>query len=271
MKRYLFMALLLALASCDIVEAPYLKQPVDGGQDTAEVVRGVLLLDFTGHICQNCPEGHRVAQQLVDLYGDRLVPVSVHGGFFATPYTSGEKYRYDFRTPEGTELNSHFNVQAWPIGLVNTLEGNSLSFASEWPSLVAGQMELEPAVALELAGSVADGRLTCQAESRSLTDAAEPLWLAVWLLESHIIQWQKDGSQDIADYEHNHVLRRSLNGTWGQEMPGLQATGQSVPLELELDWDGEWVPANCELLAFVYGQSTGQVYQTLLVKPEVEQ
>jgi len=31
------------------------------------------------------------------------------------------------------------------------------------------------------------------------------------------------------------------------------------------------VPANCELLAFVYGQSTGQVYQTLLVKPEVEQ
>jgi len=64
--------------SCDIVEEPYLV-PV-GGNDTNTHdtnVRKVLLEDYTGQKCPNCPEAAEVAHSLLEIYGEQVVVIAV--------------------------------------------------------------------------------------------------------------------------------------------------------------------------------------------------
>src|SRR6186713_1163342 len=103
MKKFTLAVMIVAglfLHGCDKVDAPY-------GQPAAETggTQKVLLEDLTGFHCTNCPDGHRKAKQLKELFGDRLYLLSVHAGFFAMPNIWGNPlYTYDFRNPAGDEI-----------------------------------------------------------------------------------------------------------------------------------------------------------------------
>ena len=43
-------------------------------------LRTVLLEDFTGQKCVNCPKGTKVIEQLQEAYGDYFIAVGIHGG-----------------------------------------------------------------------------------------------------------------------------------------------------------------------------------------------
>jgi len=62
MKKYLaILSSILIITSCDIVEGPYLTDetinPIDTTTNT--YVKKVLVEDFTGHKCPNCPDAAR--------------------------------------------------------------------------------------------------------------------------------------------------------------------------------------------------------------------
>jgi len=89
--------------------------------------------------------------------------------------------------------------------------------------------------------------------------------LAVYLLESQIINWQTDYSQspaDIPDYEHNHVLRRAINGSWGMEIASdTIVAGSSIVKSYAYNLPDEFVKENCAVVAFVYNDDTKEVMQ----------
>src|SRR5687768_4725486 len=95
MKRFFKLILCLIvysiyLSSCDKVKDPY-STTLDGGGDTTATVvkvRKVLLEEYTGHRCGNCPPAAVTAQTLKSTYGERLVVMTVHAGFFAEPKAS---------------------------------------------------------------------------------------------------------------------------------------------------------------------------------------
>ncbi|HMW98462.1 MAG TPA: Omp28-related outer membrane protein, partial [Flavobacteriales bacterium] len=81
--------------------------------------------------------------------------------------------------------------------------------------------------------------------------------------------WQIDGNAnppDIPNYEHNHVLRSALNGTWGQN---LDLTGLTTGDSLMVDLNDLAVPSNvldinnCYVLAYVYRTDTYEVLQVI--------
>src|ERR1700741_1300369 len=72
--------------------------------------RKVLIEEFTGVRCVNCPDGSAEIENLLSLYGGNLVAVSIHSGFFSDPYPDN---LYDFRTPEGDQL---LNYLGQPLG-----------------------------------------------------------------------------------------------------------------------------------------------------------
>ena len=47
--------------------------------------RNVLIEEFTGVRCVNCPNGAKIIEEMVAEFGDRVVPISIHHGFFAKP------------------------------------------------------------------------------------------------------------------------------------------------------------------------------------------
>ena len=77
--------------------------------------RVVLLEDFTGQKCTNCPKATDVIEQLQETYGEALVAVGIHGGplgFMGNAKTVG------LATETGNEYYNHWGLQYQPVGLV---------------------------------------------------------------------------------------------------------------------------------------------------------
>ena len=64
MKKYLFITSLIILSnSCDIVEGPY----ITDSNSYVNPEKNVLIEDFTGHLCSNCPQAAREISAIHDI------------------------------------------------------------------------------------------------------------------------------------------------------------------------------------------------------------
>ena len=106
------------VAGCDIVEEPYLVPTGGSGPGPGENVKKVLLEDFTGQKCPNCPEAAALANNLKTIYGEQLVLLTVHAGFYSVPDATGN-FTADYRTTVGNDLNSYFPFLGYPSGMVD--------------------------------------------------------------------------------------------------------------------------------------------------------
>ena len=78
-------ASILFIQGCDEIDGPY-GVTNNGGIDTSDnIVRKVLVEDFTGHVCQACPNAHREAKRLHNLFGEQLVIIAIHADYWADP------------------------------------------------------------------------------------------------------------------------------------------------------------------------------------------
>ncbi|MDP4282340.1 MAG: hypothetical protein Q8867_09360, partial [Bacteroidota bacterium] len=109
----------LLLWSCDKVKEPYFTQK-GTGTDTSTVNRTVLLEDYTGHKCVNCPTAAVTAHTLEEMYNGNLIILAVHAGYFAIPGSGN--YALDLRSATGEDWYSTFGVTSNPIGMINRIE-----------------------------------------------------------------------------------------------------------------------------------------------------
>ena len=88
-------------------------------------VKNILIEDFTGHLCQNCPDAARELEAIHDVYGAQIIGLAIHvGNTFARPYPLSEaKFTYDFRSKWGEELDNLFNITdaGLPKGMINRI------------------------------------------------------------------------------------------------------------------------------------------------------
>jgi hypothetical protein len=251
--------------SCDIIEPPYTEKPLDN--DTAVAAqRKVVLFDFTGHTCKSCPKAHRSIDQMLEIYGGRLIPIAFHLGYFAKPL-SGD-FSTDFRTPEGAALENYFNFVAFPTGTVQNLRSDGLQTYSSWPATVAEELEVKTPLKITVVPEFVPGTLTLSAEIYIKADEAAtgPLKYAVYLLEDGIVDWQKDEDadpMDVPDYVHNHVFRTSFSGVWGESVGDGNGLEKGVTFQSErtIVLDSAWNPDHCHIVSFVYRDDTKEIIQ----------
>ena len=222
---------------CDKIEGPYGVSngttPTDTTTDT--ILRKVLLEDFTGHTCQACPASHAEAKRLHDIYGEQLVVLSVHAGFFAWPQNA--PYQNNFQTTEGTAIATDFNVinLNFPKGMVNRLykPATTSQYIFDWPDWETNIDTIldKPADAgIDIANSfnTTDSMMTATIDIKMVNDYANPINLAVYFAEDSIVSPQKNGSVDVLNYIHRHVLRGSFSGTFGETLGNSATAGQEI-------------------------------------------
>ena len=75
---------MVGMVACDIIEEPYFKEN-NGGGETPEpkVQKYVLLEDYTGVKCVNCPAAGEFALQLQEQYHHKVIVLGVHAGSLA--------------------------------------------------------------------------------------------------------------------------------------------------------------------------------------------
>ena len=219
----------------------------------AAVQRAVLIEDFTGQRCINCPDATEVIHQLQEQYGDSsVIAVGLHSG------PSLRNVPYALYTAEGDEYFNHWHVESQPSGMVNRL---SISKHPDWPAQVYAEIQRTASVSLRIVAQAdAQARqLSVDADMMALDGLVEGK-LQLWLLEDSItdFQYMPDGSVN-REYVHNHVFRTSINGTWGQDISvpeGEMATRQAT-ITISEDYD----LGHLSVVAFIYN-ATGVLQAT---------
>jgi Outer membrane protein Omp28 len=265
----------LSFAACDYVDDPTPPGSGGGGNGGTTVKRRALLEEFTGHRCNTCPAAHAVAANLADAFGDDLIIVGVHAtDFFAAPLdppAPNGAYSTDFRTVAGEAYVNEFSVSFLPTGLVNRAPFNSSTTISSgnWSSAIADIVAQDAACDIWIdtlvhdAGANTIAAVVKIAVLQGLSGAHN---LTVYLTEDHVIDWQLNSlvsPPDVEFYDHRHVFRTTLNGTWGTEaLSNSAAVGDTLTIDLPaVAMDPAWNAANCELVAYLYEVSSNEVLQ----------
>lgn len=247
-RHFAFLFWVVLLAACSHIDESerliYVKP--------APAERVVLLEDFTGQRCPNCPRGTEIIEQLQAEFGDSVViAVGIHGGplgFAGRPGAVG------LATDVGNEYYAHWQLEYQPVGLVN--RHGAVNYP-DWTRTVREELQKTAPLQLRL-GAVLHGDQVDIAVEAMGTDGSTSGRLQVWLLEDSItaMQLMPDGKRKD-DYVHNHVLRTPVNGAWGDEF--AVAEGETSRAVLSQTVDEAWNRRQLSVVAFVYdGQGVQQ-------------
>lgn len=278
-KIFVFITVLSAILffGCDKIEGPYLV-PSENEEvtvtfpdlDVSSVYRKVLIEEYTGHHCMNCPTGHQKLEELHEIFGDTLVAVGIHAGPLAAP-NAAEGYPYDFRTEVGNDLKQEFAIDGIPAAIINRYPEPGGWGIARWLSKINAVDRSKPLAAIQLINeyNAQTGMLKANAQVTLLEPCSNQLRLAFYLIEDGIVKPQLNGTEYIENYVHNHVLRASLNGTYGTLLNtnGYLETGKGYTLAHKINMSGhDWNPANCTVVAILYDRTAGDVLQVEVQK-----
>ena len=273
--------LVFLLVSCDIITPPYEEEGTKPPDDTTTIVRNVLLSEYTGARCGNCPSAAELATALHEHYGDRLVLMTVHAGGYAKP--KGDKYSYDFRTPAGDAYDEFFgNSKAGnPNGMVSRYgyPTNHILRKDAWDGVIQELFKTEPKMKIDLESSIDTSamEITATYKITYLQDGSPNDNVVLLVLEDSIIKYQTDYRQDpddIPDYVHNHILRGAINGAWGTPLNAEGIKKGDVfekTLKYKIPADKDWVPKHLSIIAFVHDNGdTYEIWQVEKSVPELK-
>ncbi len=263
MKRILqlsFLAFVLLAFGCQEI-APVLN-PSNGGNPTGsgnveDQERQVLIEEFTGVRCVNCPAGSEAIEALLSIHGEKLVAVSIHAGFFSTPYPESQQ---NLATPEG---NAILNLLGQPIGyptaVVNRTQfDGEESFQvgqSTWPGYVAQELATPPTVKIDLQTQFSDSDRLLKVNSflyvQELIDDPD-VRLTLYLIENGIEDKQLTPSGPQDDYIHKHVFREAITATDGELINESMTAGVVIERNHSFTVPVEWNINNCHVVGFVH-------------------
>lgn len=241
-------AMAMAAASCSNIDEGdrliYVKP--------AEVGRAILIEDFTGQKCINCPTGTEIINSIVETYGeDNVIAVGIHSGplgFAGNSKTvglmtdTGNEYytRWDKENKMGqpwvifnrkTSPDSHYNNWAAMVGTIISEKANlSVKIANAYD---AATRTLTTTVGADGVNGTVNGKLQ------------------VWIVEDGVkaLQMMPDGKSN-KEYIHNHVFRAAVNGTWGEDVTVKE--GETTTKQYSYVLPEAWNADNIAVVAFVY-------------------
>lgn len=241
--------LLLGLTACDTVsESDRFTGPL-----SVEAKKNVLIEDFTGQRCPNCPLAAEQVSSLQQAYGaERVIAVSIHGGSLSV---SENTSAIGLANDQGQDYNNHWGVQSWPKGYIDR-SGNLVDF-EQWGARVFSRFSVTPKADLSVSGLTYDAatrRLTFTAHAKGEANVTGRL--QVWLTESGIVapQLMPTGGTN-RKYVHNHVFRASVSAPYGDEL--TLTDGETVDKTYETTLKDKWVPDKMSLVIFFWNDQDG--------------
>ena len=230
--------------------------------------RSILVEEFSGALCPNCPQGTQELQNLKSIYGSSLIIVTIHAGDFAFQYDNS---KFDFTTPEGDELLQFLgNPIGYPSAVVNRKrpDGQSgfQSFSSKWGSLISDEISKMQQIGLSIDINFEPSSRDLQATIVVIPfeNIGLPTRLTVLIKEDNIVDPQADRSVEngkVEDYVHKNVLRTMITEFQGDlladRLVAFDNLEKSYRYSIPDDSAGWWKVEDLSLVAFI-SKSNGE-------------
>lgn len=239
---------------------------------TQPTAQSALIEEFTGIHCPNCPDGHKIATELMNMHPEEVYTIAIHAGSFSKP----SKNEPDFTVPLGVAIHDNFKVTGYPSGMVNRTDyGNRIvSDRAKWGAGCRTAIATQSPVNLwtEASYNASSRTLTLNVEGYFTADMQAPL-LNVFLLQNEILGPQSGGLKGD-EYPHRHALRGRLTDNDFGDPIEQKAKGEYFKRTFSYtlpETIGEIAvePRNIELLTFVT-EGEGSVCKVSRALPSIE-
>ena len=255
-----------------VFDTTYITNTIPVAQTT-----NVLIEDFTGVKCPNCPRAQTVAKNLMIANPNRVYVMAIHPGkgllsTLTSPFkTPGDDHdsKYDSRTAEGADLLTLLGgTSQLPIGSINRTifsgETSILINDPKWTSKTNEKLISSSIVNIDTFSNkgvyFADAnKIRVNVKITYTTNATDSQFVSIAIIEDKLIDYQESGSVVLDNYEHNHVFRKMITPTTGSQLKATIVAGRvfETTYEYELTPTETWNKKNLKVVVFVHNGTNG--------------
>lgn len=234
----------------------------------------VVLEDFTGVGCVNCPNAAEIAHALQTLMGDKLILVELHPDATSTlasltaPLAPEDA---DLRNALATTYATFWKVEGLPAGLVNRKQASGEALPrARWRGQAISVYGEIPSATVEATATLSGSSVAVSVSgtfSQAYT-AEEGIHVLAMVLEDGFSVTQRMPGGDQPGYAHNHVLRATIGDVWGNKVldAGAVASGTTFSYTGTVGVDAAWNAANISVAVLVCDAKTKEILNAAKVK-----
>ena len=218
--------------------------------------RKVLIEKFTGQSCSACPNGAEIIKATRAALEGRSIEVAHHEGFGADAFTIDESKEYAnffYSQPKFSPaimIDRNVANSENPESVVGRVNDNETPLFTEAVLSKALESIAPLNINIEHTYNEANRQLVVTVSGEAI-QALPNARVNVWLTQSNIKAYQLKGGDD---YSHDHAIRATLTGTWGQELVLTPDNKYEMTFRYQLPekiGDFDVVIDNMEIVAFI--------------------
>ena len=259
---FLTAAMMLFVSSCDKIDINNTHKPFNPSGHG----KTVLIKDFTGVRCVNCPAAAEAVHELQHALGeDHVFIMSVHAGYLAQPVGQFP----DFTTPEGTAwYGGNSSNPLFSVDHVALTDGNTLYVEQV-------DIPLADALAEEQSFEILQGvnyddetrQLNVEVDVVATAEVVGNFYVTACLLEDSLVGRQVvPGGVDTA-YVFRNVFRGTVNGVDGDTFfDGPVYVNDEYIYKYSIELDPAYNADQCYFMSYIYDKTDGKILQTALKK-----
>jgi len=298
MKKYFGFIVCILILSCDKIDSPLPEEygefdwtlyPFDPTTYPYDITnpssnwgsnsnsKGILLEDYTGHKCTNCPAAATIAKDLEDDTSLNVIVASIHASSDGSFQATDNLFTDNYRTEAGDEyVNEMTGFIGNPMGTINRNDGGYSNtvwyFSSDWTNGVNDELNnpLKANIQLLYNYYASTNGLFIHTETTFLNDLTGNYHLVIYLIRDEITSPQKfNGGIIDTNYHHHSVLSDNINGIWGTSIIDNAVAEDSViynDFSYELpdpSLEPTYSVENLSLIAYLCDRNTYEVLQTI--------
>ncbi len=247
--------IILSPSELPLIDTSYISSTV-----VLPAVANVLIEEFSGVRCSNCPKGNEKLEELINSYGEQIVAISAHSDFLAAPYGDDQ----DLRTQDANDLGTLIGgISSKPAASLNRrLQDGQTAIAiknpDSWEQYVITELAGTRSVNMEieiLNADVMERTIEFKITLSYSADASSHS-LGFGILENDIIADQQDGIVKVEDYVHKHVLRKFISPLIGETLTTELTPNTIIEKSFRIDVDDYdeaniWNINNLSIVAFI--------------------
>ena len=230
--------------------------------------RVVLLEELSGVRCPNCPGGSAEIKRLEERFGDNFVAVAYYTEFLGYPLPES---KYNFLTEEAEEIEDYLGQYLGkPAASINRVvrEDNTVFNTStgEWSGFVEEALQSDSEINMQGSSNFDEDTRSAEVEIllTPVRDLEGDYRLTVLATESKIIDAQLLPQNVVdEDYEHNNIFREFLSNLTGDQINQSLEQSRTIRYDYSIEIEGEWVPENMQIVAFVEYQEGGRPVEVI--------
>ncbi len=218
--------------------------------------RKVLIEKFTGQSCSACPNGAEIIKTTRAAFEGRSIEVAHHEGFGKDAFTIDESIEYAnyfYSQPKFSPaimIDRNVANSENSESVVGRVNDNEIPLFTE--AVLSKALESIAPININISHTYnATNRQLAVTINGEAIQALPNARVNVWLTQSNIKAYQLKGGDD---YSHDHAIRATLTGTWGQELVLTPENKYEMTFRYQLPekiGDFDVVIEDMEIVAFI--------------------